>query len=467
MNEANFNFTDLYKKIQAIEEGANVEECGGMMSIGGPSQPPKQSDSVTMNVSMNGSGAGGIRDLMGILKNIEQGDSSHDDDKGHDALFGDDYENSVEGGSEPEVYGIDAITQTGNDLASKGKEAPKVNGGGNPMQESLKAKLHQLYNEIKLREDGGYDAMGNPTTSAPSASPTAVAKAAPPAQAAKPRVKATPDPAVMARQKELIAAGAKIKADGIMGPATQAAEQQFGGQAAVMAANAKDAAAAGGAAAGAAAPAATNAASLKAAQDQAAGNTPANPAAQAGAAAGGAAGATTPTPAPTTGATGAAAALSGGAAAPAAAPAAPPAKPAGAPNPWEGKDPAKAAAWAALSPADQQWLGMADPTDKIILARAPSNGGFLGSLGFGKKKAAAPAAAPTPAPTTGATGAAAALSGGAAAPAAPAAAPAPSNQGSAAGYAPAPTASSGTGLKMPAAMESAELQAMLRIAGLR
>lgn len=53
-----------------------------------------------------------------------------------------------------------------------------------------------------------------------------------------------PDPAVMARQKELIAAGAQIKADGIAGPATAAAEQKFGGQAAVMAANAKDKAAA-------------------------------------------------------------------------------------------------------------------------------------------------------------------------------------------------------------------------------
>jgi hypothetical protein len=71
-------------------------------------------------------------------------------------------------------------------------------------------------------------------------------------------------------------------------------------------------------------------------------------------------------------------------------------------NPWEGKDPAKAAAWAKLSPEDQKWLGMADPTDDIILARAPSKGGFLGSLGLGKKpqaQAAAPAAAPAQAPT--------------------------------------------------------------------
>jgi hypothetical protein len=44
-------------------------------------------------------------------------------------------------------------------------------------------------------------------------------------------------------------------------------------------------------------------------------------------------------------------------------------------------DPAKSAAWAALSPEDQKWLGGADPTDKFILARAPNKG----------KPAAAPA----------------------------------------------------------------------------
>jgi hypothetical protein len=37
-------------------------------------------------------------------------------------------------------------------------------------------------------------------------------------------------------------------------------------------------------------------------------------------------------------------------------------------------DPTKSAAWAALSPEDQKWLGGADPTDKFILARAPNKG---------------------------------------------------------------------------------------------
>jgi hypothetical protein len=51
------------------------------------------------------------------------------------------------------------------------------------------------------------------------------------AQAATPPAKATPvsDPKVVALQKQLIAAGAKITADGRMGPATRAAQKQFGG----------------------------------------------------------------------------------------------------------------------------------------------------------------------------------------------------------------------------------------------
>lgn len=60
-------------------------------------------------------------------------------------------------------------------------------------------------------------------------------KAVPPAsgQAAQPKPAAQPDPKVLALQKELIAKGAQIKADGIMGPKTQAAQAQFGsGQAA-------------------------------------------------------------------------------------------------------------------------------------------------------------------------------------------------------------------------------------------
>ena len=50
-------------------------------------------------------------------------------------------------------------------------------------------------------------------------------------------------------------------------------------------------------------------------------------------------------------------------------------------GPWPAGSP-QATAWAALSPEDQKWLGGADPTDQMILARAPNGG----------KPAAAPAA---------------------------------------------------------------------------
>ena len=64
-----------------------------------------------------------------------------------------------------------------------------------------------------------------------------------------------------------------------------------------------------------------------------------------------------------------------------------PAPAAAAASPWA-NDPAKDAAWKALSPEDQKWLGGADPTDSAILARAPNKG-----------KPAAPAAAPAAAPS--------------------------------------------------------------------
>jgi peptidoglycan hydrolase-like protein with peptidoglycan-binding domain len=60
---------------------------------------------------------------------------------------------------------------------------------------------------------------------------------------AAPKPAAKSDPAVLKQQQDLIAKGAKIKADGIMGPATQAAIKQF---AAAPAASRSTAPAAGG-----------------------------------------------------------------------------------------------------------------------------------------------------------------------------------------------------------------------------
>ena len=155
------NFKDLLEKMAEIDsaptedkylsqpvddlEEAGVEECGGMMPPMGAMSAPKQADSVTMNVSMNGSGAGGIKDLLGILRNIESSEKPNDIVVG----MGEEYANEPN----PDEAGVDAVTPTGDDLFSKGKEAEKVNGGGNPMgvDESLVSRLSNLYQEVKSR----------------------------------------------------------------------------------------------------------------------------------------------------------------------------------------------------------------------------------------------------------------------------------------------------------------------------
>ena len=146
----------------------------------------KQQDSVNMNVSINGQGSNGIRDLMDILRNIEKVDDtsshqdilvsepdheepahddsdevefeiepSHDDeyDDENEPLMTDEYENSAIGGSDAAIYGISAVTAMGDDMFSKGKEAKKQAGGGNPLnvKESIISHLNNLYNEIKQR----------------------------------------------------------------------------------------------------------------------------------------------------------------------------------------------------------------------------------------------------------------------------------------------------------------------------
>jgi hypothetical protein len=196
------NFNELMQRMRDIDTNAPIAEvsdvaeagCGMPSAMMGmnpmPPEPMKQQDSVTMNVSMNGSGAGGIRDLMAILKNIDDVKSSpplsnptmsmdrDEIDMGEPEKFGDDdmevmlkkksgmdmipidddYENEPD-----EMYGnMDSVTRTGDDLHSKGAEAPKVNGGGNPMSVKsgetfklpsgdLKIRLESLYQDIKNR----------------------------------------------------------------------------------------------------------------------------------------------------------------------------------------------------------------------------------------------------------------------------------------------------------------------------
>ena len=159
------NFADLYKKISNIDKGimedVSLEEC--------PSEDKpemeheKQPSSVSASLNINGQGADGIRDMISILRDIEQHKYDDAGEEDGEIIFGGDledsymedgYENSIMGGSEPEVYGVGAITKKGNDLNSHGgNETPKVSGGGNPypIKESLLGELAKLYQDVKLR----------------------------------------------------------------------------------------------------------------------------------------------------------------------------------------------------------------------------------------------------------------------------------------------------------------------------
>ena len=219
------NFNELYKKIAAISENETppvapvhtdqpgndegieiIGPMGGMM--GGPmmhNEPPKQADSVTMNVSMNGSGAGGIRDLMSVLKNIEQGglapqaandEPMHHDDGDEEPLIGDmmqaaahheedddgnlsplshehEPEAEVDESGEEETWAnsahgdvgahhagvgeVEPNTMRGDDMNSKGGESPLARAPGSNslirhhyhVNENLVEKLQSLYNTIK------------------------------------------------------------------------------------------------------------------------------------------------------------------------------------------------------------------------------------------------------------------------------------------------------------------------------
>jgi hypothetical protein len=197
------NFNELYKKIANLDNPMN--ECGEMHGAIGAPMPSPQPDSVTMSVNLNGSGSNGIRDLMNILKNIDdvpgkqdavsvvQQEPDHDemvligtdhqdeepddmpdeepmivhDDEPFDEfiampeytdetdeLIDDSYENSISGAAGiPKIFKMAAVTATGDDLASKGKGALKANGGENPfnVNESLVSNLHRLYHDIKSR----------------------------------------------------------------------------------------------------------------------------------------------------------------------------------------------------------------------------------------------------------------------------------------------------------------------------
>jgi hypothetical protein len=152
----------------ADEVQRDMDECGlpGMSTM--PSgmmgdRAPKQQDSVSMNLSMNGSGSGGIRDLMDILRNLDDTGSSHDHDSDmgldldldspklmiakKEPVLGDEYANSPDVQMGQDNFPIDH----GDDLHKpKASYSDKPYRGDNPMAvEGIKNRLDSLYNNIK------------------------------------------------------------------------------------------------------------------------------------------------------------------------------------------------------------------------------------------------------------------------------------------------------------------------------
>jgi hypothetical protein len=142
------------KKLSGLSE-ATVEECG-MPPMGAP-MPPRD-EPVTMNVTMNARGGDSIRDLLDILTG-KVGGADDDAMQGPKGVVigtggpGDiDIDEKYENEPDVEIKPVADVIPTGDDMHSKGGEAPKVNGGGNPMQrEGLLTQLNNLYQEVKNR----------------------------------------------------------------------------------------------------------------------------------------------------------------------------------------------------------------------------------------------------------------------------------------------------------------------------
>jgi hypothetical protein len=141
---------DLTKGLKIRDNVA--EECGMPPSM---ADAPKQQDSVTMSVNMNGSGSGGIADLMAILRKIENSAPEGGDEMDMLVKKLPGFDNFVGGeqfANEPdEVYkNVDAvINPPSNGLNEPTQSYPAAAGGDNPM--NIKPRLESLYNQIKNR----------------------------------------------------------------------------------------------------------------------------------------------------------------------------------------------------------------------------------------------------------------------------------------------------------------------------
>jgi hypothetical protein len=155
------------KKYKVHEDGS-VEECGmpgmadmpnGMMGM--RNEPPKQSDSVNMNISLNAAGGGGIRDLMDILRNIDSGgmDHGHDHDMDPELIVKkmsapdqsmDKFMGAEDFANEPDEMYSDINYNAGGDLNRPKGAYAMAHAGDNAMAvESIRRDLEKKYQQIK------------------------------------------------------------------------------------------------------------------------------------------------------------------------------------------------------------------------------------------------------------------------------------------------------------------------------
>ena len=187
---------ELDQPVDAQTQSAPVEECGDMP----PMAPPMHSMNAkpdtpppSMSLNLNAQGMDNIESLMKLMTKVNPdminqpqggmppmpsltppGPSIMSikpelpplkmlpldmDDKGPDMDDMDDkkkdeWANSPDGSSGPEVKGMDAAVPNGDDLNRSKGTYPKVAGGDNPMQkdafrESIRAELQRRLNEAK------------------------------------------------------------------------------------------------------------------------------------------------------------------------------------------------------------------------------------------------------------------------------------------------------------------------------
>lgn len=161
------DWEDPRDKKESIMHEDDLEECGGGEITTIPiTQPSKQQDNVNMNINMSGSGAGGIRDLLKVLRDLDGKDSnggtsvelpfsmkSGSDGEMHGELqggFKDKHQEEYANSPSEKYSDVSAVTASGNDLhKSHDSYSHRPYRGDNPME--VKERLESLYSYVKSK----------------------------------------------------------------------------------------------------------------------------------------------------------------------------------------------------------------------------------------------------------------------------------------------------------------------------